>query len=31
MVVRSVIYIEWSDRTESIPAVLTMMGIPFLS
>jgi len=30
MMVRNVCHIEWSDRSESIPAVLTMMGIPFL-
>jgi len=30
MMVRNVRHIEWSDRSESIPAVLTMMGIPFL-
>ena len=29
MMVRSVCYIEWSDLSESIPAVLTLMGIPF--
>lgn len=30
MMLRNVSYIEWSDRSESIPAVLTLMGIPFL-
>ncbi len=30
MMVRNVGYIEWSDRSEAIPAVLTLMGIPFL-
>ncbi len=30
MMMRSVRYIEWSDRSEAIPAVLTLMGIPFL-
>ena len=30
MMLRNVRHIEWSDRSESIPAVLTLMGIPFL-
>ncbi len=30
MMMSNVRHIEWSDRSESIPAVLTMMGIPFL-
>ena len=30
MMVKSIIGIEWSDRSESIPAVLTIMGIPFM-
>jgi AGZA family xanthine/uracil permease-like MFS transporter len=30
MMVRNVVYIEWSDRSEAFPAVLTLMGIPFL-
>jgi len=30
MMVRNVVDIEWSDRSEAIPAVLTLMGIPFL-
>jgi AGZA family xanthine/uracil permease-like MFS transporter len=30
MMVRNVLHIEWSERSESIPAVLTLMGIPFL-
>ena len=30
MMMRNIRYIEWSDHSESIPAVLTLMGIPFL-
>lgn len=30
MMIRNVSNIDWSDRSESIPAVLIMMGIPFL-
>jgi len=30
MMVKNVLDIEWSDRSESIPAVITLMGIPFL-
>ncbi len=30
MMARNVTNIEWGDRSESIPAVLTLLGIPFL-
>ena len=30
MMLRNVVHIEWADHSEAIPAVLTLMGIPFL-